>query len=82
MDNHNFTDDKAHFVHTATIRSEEDDLATTLANNELKSNKKKSKLTKVNITAIAPVIVGGESIRAVESFVYKGSAISRKRSTD
>ena len=45
-------------------------LETTSAGTGLKINWKKTELMKMNTTANAPVTVGGEPIRKVESFFY------------
>ena len=37
---------------------------------------------KINTTARAPVTVGGEPIREVESFVYLGSVVDKQGGTD
>ena len=44
-------------------------LETTSAGTGLKINRKKAELMKMKTTANAPVTVGGEPIREVESFV-------------
>ena len=45
-------------------------------------NRKKTELMKMNPTANAPVTVGGEPIREVESFVYLGSVVDQQGGTD
>ena len=57
-------------------------LDTTSAWTELKINRKKTELMKMNTTANALVRVGEESIREVESFVYPGSVIDQQGDTD
>ena len=57
-------------------------LETTSAGTGLKINRKKTKLMKMNTTANAPVTVGGEPIREVESFVYLGSVVDHQAGTD
>ena len=47
-----------------------------------KINRKKTELMKMNTTANAPVTVGGEPIREVESFVYLGSVVDHQGGTD
>ena len=49
---------------------------------ELKINRKKTELMKMNTTANAPITVGGEPIREVESFVYLGSVVDHQGGTD
>ena len=50
-------------------------LETTSAGTWLKINRKKTELLKMNTTANAPVTVGGEPIKEVESFVYLASVV-------
>ena len=57
-------------------------LETTSAGTGLKINRKKTELMKMNTTANAPVTVGGEPIREVESFVYLGSVVDHQGGTD
>ena len=57
-------------------------LETTSAARGLKINKKKTELMKMNTTANAPVTVGGEPIREVESFVYQGIVVDQQGGTD
>ena len=47
-----------------------------------KINRKKTELMKMNTTANAPITVGGEPIREVESFVYIGSVVDHQGGTD
>ena len=56
--------------HTTTARCKTTLLETTPARTGFKINRKKTELMKMNTTANAPVTVGGEPIREVESFVY------------
>ena len=57
-------------------------LETTSAGTGLKVNRKKTELMKMNTTANAPVTVGGEPIREVESFVYLGSVVDQQGGID
>ena len=57
-------------------------LETTSAGTGLKINIKKTELMKMNTTANAPVTVGGEPIREVESFIYLGSVADQQGGTD
>ena len=57
-------------------------LETTSAGTGLKINRKKTELMKMNTTANAPVTVGGQPIREVESFVYLGSVVDQQGGTD
>ena len=57
-------------------------LETTSAGTGLKINRKKTELMKMNTTANAPVTVGGEPIREVESFAYLGSVVDQQGGTD
>ena len=57
-------------------------LETTSAGTGLKINGKKTELMKMNTTANAPVTVGGEPIREMESFVYLGSVVDQQGDTD
>ena len=71
LDNLDFADDLALLSH---IHSQMQDkttlLETTSAGTGLKINRKKTELMKMNTTANAPITVGGEPIRKVQSFVY------------
>ena len=57
-------------------------LETTSVGTGLKINRKKTELMKMNTTANAPITVGGEPIREVESFVYLGSVVDHQGGTD
>lgn len=57
-------------------------LATKSAGIGLKINLMKTELIKINTTAQIPVIVGGEPIRKVESFIYLGSVVDTKAGTE
>ena len=57
-------------------------LETTSAGKGLKINRKKTELMKMNTTANAPVRVGGEPIKEVESFIYLGSVVDQQGGTD
>ena len=57
-------------------------LETTSAGTGLKINRKEIELMKMNTTANAPITVGGEPIREVESFVYLGSVVDHHGGTD
>ena len=57
-------------------------LETTSAGTGLRTNRKKTKLMKMNTTANALVTVDGEPIREVESFVYLGSVVDHQGGTD
>ena len=57
-------------------------LETTSAGTRLKLNRKKTELFKMNTTANAPVTVGGETTREMESFVYLGSVVDHQVGTD
>ena len=64
------------YIHKTTL------LKTTSAVTGLKINRKKTELMKMNTIANAPVTVGGEPIREVESFVYLGSVVDQQGGTD
>ena len=57
-------------------------LQSTSAGTGLKINRKKTELMKMNTTANAPITVGGEPIREVESFFYLGSVVDHQGGTD
>ena len=57
-------------------------LKATSAGTGLTINRKNTELMKMNTTANAPVTVGGEPIREVESFVYLGSMVDQQGGTD
>ena len=57
-------------------------LEITSAGTGLKMNRKKTELMKMNTTTNAPVTVGGDPIREVESSVYLGSVVDQQGGTD
>ena len=83
LDDLDFIDDRALLsLSHSQMQDKTTLLETTSSGTELKINRKKTKLTKMNTTANAPVTVGGEPIREVESFVYlgrRGSPTGRHR---
>ena len=83
LDDLDFADDLALLSHN---HSQMQDKTTRLENASagvgLKINRKKTELLKINTTASTPVIVSGEPIREVESFVYLGSIIDAQGGTD
>ena len=78
-----FADDLTLLSHNHTqMQDKTTRLAETSAGTGLKINKRKTELMKINATARAPVTVGGEPIREVESFVYLGSVVDKQGGTD
>ena len=78
-----FTDNLALLSHNHCQMQEKTSLLeTTSAGTGLKINRKKSELMKMNTTTNAPVTVGEEPIKEVESFVYLGSVIDQQGGTD
>ena len=57
-------------------------LKTFSAKTGLRINLRKTELIETKITANTPLIVGGEPIKEVESFVYLGSTITKQGGTD
>ena len=83
LDDPDFADDLALLSHNHTqMQDKTTRLAETSAGTGLKINKRKTELMKINTTAHAPVTVGGEPIREVESFVYLGSVVDKQGGTD
>ena len=83
LDDLDFADELALLSHNhSQMQDKTTLLETTSAGTWLKINRKKTKLMKMNTTANAPVTVGGEPIREVESPVYLGSMIDQQGSTD
>ena len=83
LDDLDFADDLALLSHNHTqMQDKTTRLAETSAGTGLKINKRKTELMKINTTARAPVTVGGEPIREVESFVYLGSVVDKQGGTD
>ena len=75
-----FVDDLALLSHNHSQMQDKTTLLdTTSAGTGLKINRKKTELMKMNTTANAPVTVGGEPIREVESFVNLGSEAGQRR---
>ena len=71
VDDLDFADDLALLSHNhSQMQDKTTLLETTSAGTGLKINRKKTELMKMNTTANAPITVGGEPIREVESFVY------------
>ena len=82
-DDLDFADDLALLSHNRSQMQDKTTLLeTTSAGIELKINRKKTELMKMNTTANAPVTVGGEPIREVESFVYLESAADQQGGAD
>ena len=78
LDDLDFADDLALLSHNHTqMQDKTTRLAETSAGTGLKINKRKTELMKINTTARAPVTVGGEPIREVES-VYLGSVVDKQ----
>ena len=76
LNNLNFADDLALLSHNhSQMQDKTTLLETTSAGTGLKINREKTELMKMNTTANAPITVGGEPIREVESFVYLGSVV-------
>ena len=70
LDDLDFADDLALLSHNhSQMQDKTTLLETTSAGTGLKINRKKTELMKMNTTANAPITVGGEPIREVESFV-------------
>ena len=83
IDDLDFTDDLALLSHNhSQMQDKTTLLETTLAGTGLKINKKKTELMNMNTTANAPITVGGEPIREVESFVYLESVVDQQGGTD
>ena len=83
LDDLHFADDPALLSHNhSQMQDKTTLLETTSAGTGLKINRKKTELMKMNTTANAPVTVGGEPIREVESFVYLGSVVDQQGDTD
>ena len=83
IDDLDFADDLALLSHNHTqMQDKTTRLAETSAGTGLKINKRKTELMNINTTARAPVTVGGEPIREVESFVYLGSVVDKHGGTD
>ena len=83
LDDLNFADDLALLSHNhSQMQAKTTLLETTSAGTGLKINRKKTELMKMNTTANAPITVGGEPIREVESFVYLGSVVDHQGGTD
>ena len=83
LDDLNFADDLALLSHNhSQMQDKTTLLETTSAGTGLKINRKKTELMKLNTTANAPITVGGEPIREVESFVYLGSVVDHQGGTD
>ena len=81
LDDLDFADDLALLSHNQSQMQDKTTLLeTTSAGTGLKINRKKTEL--MNTTANAPVTVGGEPIREVESFVYLGSVVDHQGGTD
>ena len=79
LDDLDFADDLALLSHNHNQMQDKTTLLeTTSAGTGLKINRKKTELMKTNTTATAPVTVGGEPIREVESFVYLGSVVDHQ----
>ena len=74
-----FSDDLALLSHShSQMQDKTTLLETTSAGIGLKISRKKTELMKMNTTANAPVTVGGETIKEVESFVYLGSVLANR----
>ena len=83
LDDLDFADDLALLSHNhSQMHDKTTLLETTSAGTGLKINRKKTELMKMNTTANAPITVGGEPIREVESFVYLGSVVDHQGGTD
>ena len=83
LDDLDFADDLALLSHNhSQMQDKTTLLKTTSAGTGLKINRKKTELMKMNTTANAPITVGGEPIREVESFVYLGSVVDHQGGTD
>ena len=70
LDDLDFADDLALLSHNHSQMPDKTTLLETTSGTGLKINRKKTELMKMNTTANAPVTVGGQPIREVESFVY------------
>ena len=83
LDDLDFADDLALLSHShSQMQDKTSLLKTTSAGTGLKINRKKTEPMKMNTTAKAPVTVGGEPIREVETFVYLGSVVDQQGGTD
>ena len=83
LDDLDFADDLALLSHNHSQMQDKTTLLETIsAGTGLKINRKKTELMKMNTTANAPITVGGEPIREVESFVYLGSVVDHQGGTD
>ena len=82
LDGLDFADDLALLSHShSQMQDKTTVLETISAGTGLKINRKKTELMKMNTTANAPVAVGGEPIREVESFTYLGSVVDQQGGT-
>lgn len=78
-----FADDLALLSHNhAQMQDKTTHLETISAGVGLKINKRKTELIKTNTTADNPVMINGEPIKEVESFVYLGSIIDGQGGSD
>ena len=83
LDDLDFADDLALLSHNhSQMQDKTTLLETTSAGTGLKINRKKTELMKMNTTTNAPITVGGEPIKEVESFVYLGSVVDHQGGTD
>ena len=83
LDDLDFADDLALLSHNhSQMQDKTTLLETTSAGTGLKINRKKTELMKMNTTANAPITVGGEPIKEVESFVYLGNVVDHQGGTD
>ena len=83
LDDLDFADDLALLSHSHNqMQDKTTRLETISAGTGLRINKKKTELMKIYTTTDTPVIVDGEPIKEVESFVYLGSIIDEKGGTD
>ena len=83
LDDLDLADDLALLSHSHSQMQDKTTLLESIsAGTGLKINRKKTELIKMNTTAYAPVTVGGEPIREVDSFVYLGSLVDQQGGTD
>ena len=83
LDDLDFADDLALLAHTQQQMQEKTNIvAATSASMGLNIHKGKSKILKVNATSTSPIMLEGEALEEVESFVYLGSMVDKQGGTD
>ena len=83
LDDLDFADDLALLAHTQQQMQEKTNIvAATSASMGLNIHKGKSKILKVNATSTSPIMLEGEALEEVDSFVYLGSVVDKQGGTD